>query len=194
MPTTDPFPRGSGAPLRTSSVGAPEPDVRRAGRAQSTSMSLMDVAVGAPGACLEREAGRGRLPGQGRWFELFRIRGEFDGASGAPGTIRSDSMSKSATKAFRGEIGREQKPGISAFLFVCPGSIGAFATDLDKRRRRGPPGGAPRAGRRPRRVFGPDRSSPARADPAALTGQGGGSRPAPSARADRVTPAPRPGA
>ena len=47
-------------------------------------------------------------------------------------------MSKSATKAFRGEIGREQKPGISAFLFVCPGSIGAFATDLDKRRRRGP--------------------------------------------------------
>ena len=54
-------------------------------------------------------------------------------------------MSKSATKAFRGEIGREQKPGISAFLFVCPGSIGAFATDLDKRRRRGPPG----RGRRP---------------------------------------------
>ena len=201
MPTTDPFPRGSGAPLRTSSVGAPEPDVRRAGRAQSTSMSLMDVAVGAPGACLEREAGRGRLPGQGRWFELLQIRGEFDGASGAPGTIRSDSMSKSATKAFRGEIGREQKPGISAFLFVCPGSIGAFATDLDKRRRRGPPGGAPRAGRRPRRVFGPDRSSLARADPAALTGQGGGSGPAPSGadgpgdpctEAGRVRTRPRP--
>ena len=108
------------------------------------------------------------------------IRGEFDGAGGAPGTIQSGSMSKSATKAFRGEIGREQKPGISAFLFVCPDSIGAFVADLDKRRRRGPPGGAPRAGRRPRRVFGPDRSSPARADPAALTGQGGGSGPAPS--------------
>ena len=75
MPTTDPFPRGSGAPLRTSSVGAPEPDVRRAGRAQSTSMLLMDVAVGAPCACLELEAGRGRLPGQGRWFELLRYTG-----------------------------------------------------------------------------------------------------------------------
>ena len=89
-------------------------------------------------------------------------------------------MSKSATKAFRGEIGREQKSGISTFLFVYPGSIGAFVADLDKRCCRGPPGGAPRAGRRPRRVFGPGRPSPARADPAALTGQGGGSGPAPS--------------
>ena len=140
-------------------------------------MLLMDVAVGAPCACLELEAGRGRLPGQGRWFELLRIRGEFDGASGIPGTIRSGSMSKSATKAFRGEIGREQKSGISTFLFVYPGSIGAFVADLDKRCCRGPPGGAPRAGRRPRRVFGPDRSSLARVDPAALTGQGGGVHP-----------------
>ena len=119
--------------------------MRRAGRAQSTSMLLMDVTVGAPCACLELEAGRGRLPGQGRWFELLRIRGEFDGASGIPGTIRSGSMSKSATKAFRGEIGREQKSGISTFLFVYPGSIGAFVADLDKRCCRGPPGGAPRA-------------------------------------------------
>ena len=49
MPTTDPFPRGSGAPLRTSSVGAPEPDVRRVGGARPTLMSLMDIVVGAPG-------------------------------------------------------------------------------------------------------------------------------------------------
>ena len=34
----------------------------------------------------------------------------------------------------------------------APGSIRAFATDLDKRRRRGPLGGRPRAERRPRRA------------------------------------------
>ena len=103
-------------------------------------------------------------------------------------------MSKSVAKAPRVGIGREKKRGISTIFLARFGAIRAFATDLDKRRRRGLPGGVPRAGRRPRRGFGPDWSSPARADPAALTGQGGGSGPAPPARADRATPAPRPGA
>ena len=103
-------------------------------------------------------------------------------------------MSKSVAKAPRVGIGREKKRGISTILLARFGAIRAFATDLDKRRRRGLPGGAPWAGQRPRRGFEPDLPSPARADTAALTGQGGDSGPAPPARADRATPAPRLGA
>ena len=47
-------------------------------------------------------------------------------------------MSKSVAKAPRVGIGREKKRGISTILLQCSGSIGAFATDLDNRRRRGP--------------------------------------------------------
>ena len=104
------------------------------------------------GACLALEAGRGRLPGQGRWFELLRIRGEFDGADGTPGTIRSGGMSKSVAKAPRVGIGREKKRGISTILLARPGAIGAFATDLDNRRRRGLREGRPWAGRKPRQA------------------------------------------
>ena len=47
-------------------------------------------------------------------------------------------MSESVAKALRGGIGREGKRGISTLLFACPGSIRAFATDLDNLRRHGP--------------------------------------------------------
>jgi len=47
-------------------------------------------------------------------------------------------VSESVAKVLRGEIGGEQKRGISTFLFRRFGAIGAFATDLDNRRRRGP--------------------------------------------------------
>ena len=74
---------------------------------------------------------------------------------GAPGTDRGGGVSRSVAKASRGGIGVEQKRGISTILSVHSGAIGAFATDLDnlrrRGRRRGSPGGAPRAGRRPRR-------------------------------------------
>ena len=55
-------------------------------------------------------------------------------------------MSKSVAKALRGGIGGDKKRGISTFLLALSGVTGAFATDLDKRRRRGP-----LHGRRPRR-------------------------------------------
>ena len=47
-------------------------------------------------------------------------------------------MSKSVAKAPRGGIGREKKRGISTILLRLSGAMGAFATDLDKQRRRGP--------------------------------------------------------
>ena len=46
-------------------------------------------------------------------------------------------MSKSVAKAPRAGIGREGNRGIPTFLLARSGAIGAFATDLDKRRRRG---------------------------------------------------------
>ena len=49
-------------------------------------------------------------------------------------------MSKSATKALRAGIGREEKRGISTILFRRSGSMGAFVADLDNWRRRGPRG------------------------------------------------------
>ena len=68
-------------------------------------------------------------------------------------------MSKSATKTLRGGIGREKKRGISTILLRLSGAMGAFATDLDKRRRRGPREGRPGPdgdrGGRPDRPGGP---------------------------------------
>ena len=69
-------------------------------------------------------------------------------------------MSESVAKAPRARIGREKKRGISTIHFRCSGSIRAFATDLDNRRRSGspgrvtagPPGGSPRVGRRPQQA------------------------------------------
>ena len=49
-------------------------------------------------------------------------------------------VSKSATKAPRAGIGREEKPGISTILFRRSGAIGAFVADLDNLRHRGPLG------------------------------------------------------
>ena len=77
-----------------------------------------------------------------------------DGAGGTPGTIRGGGVSESVAKAPRAGISCEKKHGISTFLFRRFVAIGAFATDLDKRRRRGP-----LRGRRPRRSPRP------RADP-----------------------------
>ena len=72
------------------------------------------------------------------------------GAGGAPGTTRGGRLSKSVAKAPRDRIGREKKRGIPTIRLRRPGAIGAFATDLDKRCRRGPLGGAPRVGWRSR--------------------------------------------
>ena len=47
-------------------------------------------------------------------------------------------MSKIVAKAPRAGIGGEERRGISTFLLVRSGSIGAFVADLDKRRRRVP--------------------------------------------------------
>jgi len=71
------------------------------------------------------------------------------GASGAPGKSRGGVVSKSVAKAPRTGIGRGRKRGISTFLFRRSGSIRAFATDLDKRRRCGPRDGRHGSRRRP---------------------------------------------
>ena len=77
--------------------------------------------------------------------EAGRARG---GAGGAPGAVRGGGVSESVAKAPRAGIGGEKKRGISTFFLRRSGAIGAFATDLDKRRRHGP-----REGRRGR-LFG----------------------------------------
>ena len=77
---------------------------------------------------------------------MVRVGGHGCGAGGAPGAVRGGGVSKSVAKAPRAGIGGERKRGISTFLFRRFGAIGAFATDLDNRRRRGP-----LRGRRPRR-------------------------------------------
>ena len=54
---------------------------------------------------------------------------------------RGGGVSRSAAKALRARIDGEKKRGISTFLFRRSGTIGAFATDSDNLRRRGPTGG-----------------------------------------------------
>ena len=71
------------------------------------------------------------------------------GAGGAPGTIRGGRLSKSVAKAFCDRIGREQNRGISTILLARSGAMGAFATDSDKRRRRGSAGTLARGRRGP---------------------------------------------
>ena len=86
----------------------------------------------APPACaLATAAG---CPGRAPW------RG---GTGGAPEAVRAGQLSKSVAKAPRGGIVREKKRGISTILLRLSGAMGAFATDLDKRRRRGPREGRP---------------------------------------------------
>ena len=58
-------------------------------------------------------------------------------------------MSKSVAKALRAGIGREKNRGISTILLRRSGAIRAFATDLDKQRRRGRVFTTPLARRRP---------------------------------------------
>ena len=53
------------------------------------------------------------------------------------GAVRGGGVSESVAKAPRAGIDREKKRGISTILFRRSGATGAFATDLDKRRRRG---------------------------------------------------------
>ena len=71
------------------------------------------------------------------------------GAGGAPGKARGGVVSKSVAKALHGGIGRGQKRGISTILLQRSGSIRAFATDFDKRRRCGPRDGQHGSRRRP---------------------------------------------
>ena len=66
------------------------------------------------------------------------------GAGGAPVVIQGGSVSKSATKAPRAGIGREEKRGISTILLARSGSIRAFVADLDN-----PPPQTGRGGRSP---------------------------------------------
>ena len=65
------------------------------------------------------------------------------GAGGAPGAVRGEGVSKSATKAPRAGIGRERKRRISTILLARPGSIRAFATDLDNEAPPDAPGEGP---------------------------------------------------
>ena len=53
------------------------------------------------------------------------------------GAVRGGGVSESVAKAPRAGIDGGQKRGISMILFRRSGATGAFATDLDKRRRRG---------------------------------------------------------
>ena len=95
---------------------------------------------------------------------MVRVGGYGCGAGGAPGAVRGGGVSKSVAKALRAGIGGEKKRGISTIPFAHPGGIRAFATDLDKRRRRGP-----LRGRRPRRSpRSRGRASPPRAPRRAL--------------------------
>ena len=71
------------------------------------------------------------------------VGGRGGGVGGAPEAVRVGQLSKSVAKAPRGGIGREKKRGISTILLRLSGAMGAFATDLDKRRRRGPQEGRP---------------------------------------------------
>ena len=61
----------------------------------------------------------------------MRVERGRDEAGVIPGTIRVGGVSKSATKAPRAGIGREEKRGISTILLAHSGSIGAFVADLD---------------------------------------------------------------
>ena len=76
------------------------------------------------------------------------------GAGGTPGTIRGGSVSKSATKAPRGGIGREEKRGISTILLARSGSIRAFVADLDNPPPRTGQGGRSPVERRPGQASG----------------------------------------
>ena len=87
------------------------------------------------------------------------VGGRGGGVGGAPEAVRVGQLSKSVAKAPRGGIGREKKRGISTILLRLSGAMGAFATDLDKRLRRGPREGRPGPdgdrGGRPDRPGGP---------------------------------------
>ena len=102
------------------------------------------------------------------------------GAGGAPGASRGGVVSESVAKAPRAGIGGEEKRGISTFLFQCSGPVRAFATDSDKRRRRGP-----LCGRQPPapglQHQGPPARAPARTAAAALAPTPGPTRPDPRA-------------
>ena len=76
----------------------------------------------------------------------WRARG---GACGDPVTVRGGVVSESVAKALHVGIGGEKKRGISTFLSRRSGSIRAFATDLDKRRRCGHRDGQHGSRRRP---------------------------------------------
>ena len=215
MPTTDPFPRGSGAPLRTSSVGAPEPDVRRVGGARPTSMSLMDIAVGAPG----------RMPPNSKRDGVvcpIRAVGLNCSGYGANSMGRVGLLGRSGAAACPNLLQRRPGPGSAArrspeyqrFPFGAPARSGPLQQIWTTGALAGPGRGAAgrpatttglRTGPALPSAGGPrwwpggcgcaePGPSPARADTAALTGQGGDSGPAPPARADRATPAPRLGA
>ena len=87
------------------------------------------------------------------------------GAGGAPGAVRDGGVSESVAKAPRAGIRGGQKRGISTILFRRFGAIRTFATDLDKRRTRGPlrgrrPRRSPRS--RPRAAPGPPPPAPGR--------------------------------
>ena len=86
---------------------------------------------------------------------------------------RGGGVSKSATKASRGGIGREEKRGISTILLARSGSIRAFVADLDNPPARTGREGRPRVGRRAQRPSGQSRRTrrPRRARGSAVRGR-----------------------
>ena len=95
------------------------------------------------------------------------VGGHGGGAGGAPGAVWVGQLSESVAKALRVGIGREKKRGISTILLRLSGAMGVFATDLDKRCRRGPREGRP----------GPD--GPAGVSAAVAIGPAATARPSP---------------
>ena len=152
--------------------------------------------------------------GLGNWGPLSPAKLTRDGAGGAPGAVRGGGVSESVAKTPRAGIGVEKKRGISTILLARSSAIGAFATDLDNRRRQGPsPGTAaawtaavraleyaaivadksPQAIRMLKLAFKPGRRRPG--GPAGLRGRGHASGPHDRRGrrgAQRLPPAPRP--
>ena len=166
-------------------------------RTSPTGPGCPTTASAGPGAPPRGPGGATTGPGRSSWSPWSSP----GSRTSSPRGPRWRRLSKSATKAPRAGIGREEKPGISTFLFRRSGAIGAFVADLDNLRRRGPLGGGgrrsvggrPTVSLRPRgaQTTGCIESNVVSAgfgdegDEGGEGGEGGGVRPAGSGQASR---------